>query len=609
MTPDRLPSDAPLLPTDADLETLRALLFKREIAFLEQLRARLDDPTAQAKEISSIVAEALLLRANKDDDRLQIALEPVVEKIFFGSLRRNPHRFTNMLFPLMGPTLRKSIAETFRSMLENFSKSMEMAFSWKGLRWRLEALRTGKSFSEIVLLRTLSYRVEQVFFIHSESGLEIAHAAAKDIEIQDVGMVSAMLTAIQDFVRDSFSGGARGELESLQHGDYVFLLEKDSRAYIACQILGTPPADFRARVRATLENMLIAYAEPLENFSGDTTPFLSAGRYLDALFISRFADEDKPLPKWVKVLPVLLLLSLIVWFGFAQYGYYQDRKEAARQEEAITAFYGHMHGNLVHLRQEPGLIIAHVAAADTAPWEVLLLKDDLARTPEEVLAEKGVDSSCYAFKIIPQVSYERSIVIRRVKDKIHPPSSVSMHFGDNGALHFSGTAPIEWVLQARQDALALPGVQSIDMREVSDPRMDRLTAMVSDIQSTVVRFPLGMDTPVPGDAPKLVVAVDTLVKLEKLATEMGLAVSLTVYGHADATGQANRNFEISQARARTIAAMLYAKGSSLPVALYGMGSEYAKNGPGAAVENENSRRIELKVFLYRAGDAILDILR
>jgi len=616
--PDGVPnvpsSDVPPVPTDADLESLRALLFKREIALLEQLRARLDDPASQAKEISNVVAEALLLRAHKDD-RLQVALEPIVENIFQVSLRKNPHRFTNVLFPLMGPALRKSIAETFRSMLESFNKSIEMSFSWKGLHWRLEALRTGKPFSEIVLLHTLVYRVEQAFFIHSETGLEIAHAAAEDIETQDAGMVSAMLTAIQDFVRDCFTGGQSGDLESLQHGEYTFLVEKDAKAYIACQIRGTPPAGFRERVRATLENMLIEYAEPLESFSGDTAPFQSAQRHLDALFISRFVDEGKPLPLWVKALPVLLLLGLLGWVGFLQYDFYQERQEIAHREEARSAFFESMRQGLEPLRREPGLIIVHVVPAETAPWEVLLLKDDLARTPEEVLAEKEVDSSRYTFEIIPQVSYERSIVARRVESKIHPPSTVTMRFGDDGTLHFSGAAPMEWVLQARQEALALPGVQGIDMREVSDPRMDQLTAMVHEVQAVSIRFPQGKDTPIPADAPKLIQTVETLVKLEKLAAEMGIAASLTVYGHADATGQEKRNYEISQERARTIAAMLYTKGSSMPIAMYGMGAEYAQKNGTSTTGDENSRRIELRVHLSRAGgaasarDATPDILR
>jgi len=316
----------------------------------------------------------------------------------------------------------------------------------------------------------------------------------------------------------------------------------------------------------------------------------------------------------VSAAPVLLLLGLVGGLGFLWYGSYQRRQEAIlqaheglRQTEDANTFYQSMHQGLAPLREEPGLIIVHIAPAETAPWEVLLLKDDLAKTPQEVLAKNNVDASRYTFRIIPQVSYERSIVARRVEATIHPPPTVTMRFGDDGTLHFSGTGPMEWMLQARQEALALPGIQAIDMREVNDPRKERLSAMVQDIESTVVRFSLGRETPIPADAPMLAAAVNTLAELEKLAAEMGIAVSLTIFGHADAVGNERRNYEISQERARTLAAMLYARGSSLPITMYGMGAEYTKDGATAA--DENSRRIELKVHLSRAGDAAPDILR
>ena len=38
----------------------------------------------------------------------------------------------------------------------------------------------------------------------------------------------------------------------------------------------------------------------------------------------------------------------------------------------------------------------------------------------------------------------------------------------------------------------------------------------------------------------------------------------------DTVGSDKRNYEISQARTRTIAAMLYARGSSIPIAMYGL---------------------------------------
>ena len=177
--------------------------------------------------------------------------------------------------------------------------------------------------------------------------------------------------------------------------------------------------------------------------------------------------------------------------------------------------------------------------------------------------------------MIPYVSYEADMVTQRVKERITPPESVTMEFDRDGTLYLRGQAPMAWILQARQEALALPGVEKIDMSGLTDPRVDELKRKIARVEATVVEFPLGKDVPVPEDAAKLAQAMDTLVEIEKLAGSMNVTVSLTIYGHADATGSEQRNYEISQARARTIAAMLYARGSSIPVAMYGLGAEHA----------------------------------
>ena len=90
------------------------------------------------------------------------------------------------------------------------NQTLGRSFSAQGLKWRLEAWRTGKALREVVLLRTLVYRVEQVFLIHRETGLLLQHVSAGPRRAsQDADMVSGMLTAIRDFVQDSFGGKER----------------------------------------------------------------------------------------------------------------------------------------------------------------------------------------------------------------------------------------------------------------------------------------------------------------------------------------------------------------------------------------------------------------
>ncbi|MDL2316487.1 hypothetical protein LJC59_05335 [Desulfovibrio sp. OttesenSCG-928-A18] len=608
-------ADIPALPDNVELQELRALLFKREIAILEKLQARFNDPQVIARKVSAIIAEALSLRSGIDRG-VDKALEPVVDNIVQLSLRKRQTEFVNALSPLMGPSIRKSIAESFRSMLESFSKSVEMAFSWKGLRWRFEAMRSGKPFSDIVLLHTLVYRVEQIFFIHSETGLVLAHLENEGAGSQDADMVSAMLTAIQDFVRDCFAGGAQGDLESLQMGDFKIFIEKTPTAYLACVVRGTPPSGFAEQLRGTLELMLIEYAEELAAFNGDTAPFASAVRHLDACMLSRYAQDSTKISLWAKAMPALALLALLWSCGYMYYGHTQEQKrQAALQEQRQaeqTAFLDKMRMAVKQLRAEPGLMLINVQERPSPPWDITALKDELARSPWDILREHGHDPLLFTFKLVPFISYDPSIILRRAQASIKLPENVRMTLDEAGTLRFTGTAPMAWIAETRDQARALPGVKHVDMQKLHDPKMEEIMRLMDIVEGTVIEFPLGKDTPVPQDMEKLTRAVDTLVELERLAKPMGFNLSLTIYGHADSTGLDKRNYEISQARTRTVAAMLYSRGSSLPISMYGMGSQYPKGGEGArepsasAQGDQANRRIELRVHLFRAPAADVD---
>ena len=609
---DTDPPGVPRPPEEPEMVALRSLLMQRELALLENIKERLEDPIGHAHYVSQVVAEAILLRSGKDD-KLERAMDPIVEKLFKSALRKKPLDYANVLFPLMGPAIRRSIAEMFRSMLDNFHKSVEMAFSWKGLRWRFESLRTGKPFSEVVMLHTLVYRVEQLFLIHRETGLVLNHIVNEGVASQDADMVSAMLTAIQDFARDCFVSGQEGELESLQMGEYTILVEQSPYAYIACVLRGNPPIDVRRKLRSTLELIQVEFIEHLVGFNGNTSPFLLAERHLNECLVSRYVDEEKPLPLWVKALPILLLLALVSGFIYWRQNVRLAEETALaqqRQEEQkhLEFLYG-MDRYVDTLRNEPGIIVLDVKEYSEVPWSVSLMRDELARDPAVVLRDAGAGPKDFELSSMPYISLEPVIVAKRVMQKIRPPESVAMNFSSTGTLTLTGTAPVDWMMRVRQEALALPGVKKIDMTGLTDPRMDYLKQLVRDVETVTVEFPLGKDTPVDSDLPKLKKAVETLTELERLASDMGIGVQLTVYGHADTLGNDKRNYEISQARARTLAAMLYAKGSSMPISLYGMGAEYADKTVVSPKGDQASRKVELRVHLSKMASATPEELR
>src|ERR1700752_3321004 len=230
-------------------EELRHLIIAPEQEELADIRERLDDAGRRTQDLSSVVAEAIKLRHDKGDDRaLTDALGPTIENTLRDSVRKHPHILADALFPVMGPAIRKSITETLRSMLESFNEALEHSLSWRGIKWRIEALRTGRSFTEVALLHSLVFRVEQVFLIHKKTGLPIGHTVASAVAMQDPSLVSGMLSAIQDFVRDSFHAAQGQGINLLNVGDMDVWIEEGPYALLACGIRGVASRDVRDRM-------------------------------------------------------------------------------------------------------------------------------------------------------------------------------------------------------------------------------------------------------------------------------------------------------------------------------------------------------------------------
>jgi len=316
------PSGVPADGDDARLAELRSLILKPEQVKIEELDRRLSSPESLAEQVGGVLAHAVAIRGSPDD-KLALVLRPIVENAIRSSVRSNPQFFADILYPVMGPAIRKSIAEALRAMMDSFNSSLEMTFSWKYVKWRWEAIRTGKSFSEVVLLHTLVYRVEQLFLLHRESGLVLRHLAVEGVVAQDADLVSGMLTAIQDFVHDSFGGG-ENSLESFRVGDLDVWIEQAPHTVLAAVVRGNPPAELSTILRTQLELIELQFIPALEDFSGDASRFHGAEELLRPCLIvaqtgrsgrrfSRLSRESgsAPLKSWFSTERVILVVAVL----------------------------------------------------------------------------------------------------------------------------------------------------------------------------------------------------------------------------------------------------------------------------------------------------------
>jgi len=438
-----------------ELESLKGLFLGED---LERLR-RIDEEARNPEERLRRLAELLPLALKRLEKRgeLNESLAPTVEAVVRLLIQRDSQRFADALYPAIGPAIRKSISETIRQLLRNFNQALEAGLSWQGIKWRFEAWRSGTPYAQVVMLHSLHYRVEQVFLIHRQTGLLLAHVQADGVRYKDPDMVSSMLAAIGDFVRDSFESGDEGQLGHIEYGDLSILVESGPEVLLAVAVRGEAPNSLRQQMQQVVEDIQRRYAAVLDGFNGDMSVFNALEGLLLPLLQARYRRPRKGLTLKTKLVLSGLLLLLMMWIVR---GWWWHRQQA---------------DFLQRLGQEPGLVITSVTNDDGLT--IRGLRDPLARAPEELLAQTVLDPEAVRLEFSPYQSLQREFVHRRLMRATQPPPGVSMRL-DGDRLVVSGLASAEWIRRFRDRAALLAGTETVDS-----------SGLVSDIDTASLKAP------------------------------------------------------------------------------------------------------------------------
>ena len=377
-----------------DYTRLRELLVGPEQSRLEELQRRLDDRQVRTEDLSQIVAEAIALRARRDRS-LQQTLNPMIEEAVRISVTRDPGVRANTLFPVIGEAVRKSVAHALRGLVESINQTLERRLSFEALIWRFEALRTGRTFGEIVLTRSLRYRVEQVFLIHRETGLLLQHVARSDQVVQDSDMVSGMLTAIQDFVRDSFAGTSGHEIDTIELGEFNLWVQHGPSTILAAVVSGTPPPELRDLLQRTLERVEAEYGPLLSSFNGDATAFAAVRPLLESCLLGRqaqkFVKRSKSFFVAFAALLVVVIGLLIFW----------SARSHRRWDQLVE-----------RLRKEPGIVLTG-AERSWGRYELVGLRDPLSADPDTLIRAYGMNPAKVTSRWEPYVSLDGKFALSR----------------------------------------------------------------------------------------------------------------------------------------------------------------------------------------------------
>lgn len=245
---------------------------------LEELIFPLVGRTAAVSEILVDAVES----TDREGDRFAAALQPDIEKAVHTSARVDSAVLAEALYPVMGPAMRKMIADMFT----------------------IGDSKTGSSFV-----------ISQVLLIERETGLLLASSTRGD-ERGDADVVSGMLDAIRLFVQEAFDADEHDGLRELRVGDTSVLVEWGPRAVLATVARGLPTELFRVQSAQTLEEIHLTYSTELADFGGDVSEFDPVVPLLDRLE-HRTTTAAKNKSRWVAACVaacvVLVIILLIVW--------------------------------------------------------------------------------------------------------------------------------------------------------------------------------------------------------------------------------------------------------------------------------------------------------
>jgi hypothetical protein len=164
-----------------------------------------------------------------------------------------------------------------------------MNLGWLGLLALLFAF-----FILIPILRSRKKRftVEDIFLTHRDGRL-IAHYTRELRPDRDEDILAGMLTAVQEFIKDSMGKQEVLKRFEFEMQDKRVLVQSGENVYIAIFTSGEVPSSAQDEMRVFLEDLEQAYADVIPDWSGDPEAFKGLKDLMDMLLVGRGYKEGQ----------------------------------------------------------------------------------------------------------------------------------------------------------------------------------------------------------------------------------------------------------------------------------------------------------------------------
>jgi len=255
-------------------------------------------PEEMAEALGPVMAGALRVQERRSRDELVEAVAPVLGEAIEEQIRESRHSLVEALYPIIGEVALRYISEFFREFQRNIDARLKSTFGPGQFLRQVRARLRGVSDADLVVRDALPFRVREMFLIESGTGLLLARAGS-DAAV-DSDLISGMLTAVRDFMHDSFERQeGHSAVDEVQYGEQRIIVQDGRLCYLAVVINGIEPPGFRAGLRRFINRLHVDHHKTFQAFDGDMSRLDGIQSSVDRLAVDlagSAAPDDKPKP-------------------------------------------------------------------------------------------------------------------------------------------------------------------------------------------------------------------------------------------------------------------------------------------------------------------------
>ena len=553
------------------LDKLKAILLtaeKERLAHLEgevsDLHAQLADKERLLETLDPIIADLLYKKIMESKNTMAEALAPVMGSALRAQIAEAKDDIADALHPVIGSAVRKSVAEAMKNLMKAINERIDKIVN--------RGFRASNKLDRLTLLReALPFHLEQIFYIHRESGILISHASFNPQQSGNEDIISGMLTAIRAFSKSAFSAKEES-LYEIQYENLNIFIEDGKYAYLACVVSGTPSTRFKEMMTELEHKLHLRFYKELRGFNGHTDELEGIQPVISNFITSvnePMLQNAASLQKTSVRKPALLMAGLILILAITAFIFWG--RGASGKEQQLSAV-------IQQYQAQPGSFFTSRKEGDTIVLKGQLFENDRKDLLRQI-DELGFNIDSDDLFILPS-NRQLQQTVQEAKQALHIKGPVSLLI-DSAQIRLEGRVKsrLEQIALARFIARnsGLPLIWN-QLTIASTP--DSLTN--ADLSTFILEFN-------PGSSGLTKSARHKLDKLSNLLSGRPFK-KMVILGTADGNGSFTANQHIARKRAE--AARLYLLKHAIPKEKMVIKTQILKAGNS---KSKSLRRVEFRI--------------